>query len=147
MITLEKSPIPPADRLPLKVLARILVFRTLERTLVTATHVCRHWRSAILSVPDLWTNIPCRDPHLSRTFERRPNRHPRYLTVFQSPDPRHPESSYREDAVATSHSIKSGCPFGRPPASRPCLVPRIPRAIWIHFRCSPNQPSRRFPRP
>jgi len=59
MVTLEKGPIPPANRLPPEALARILPFRTFERTLVISTHICRHRRSAILSVSILRTNIPC----------------------------------------------------------------------------------------
>ncbi|KAF9647446.1 hypothetical protein BDM02DRAFT_2677861 [Thelephora ganbajun] len=67
----EKDTTPAVNRLPPKVFARILAFRTLERTLVTATHVCRHWRSAILSVPTLWTNIPCRDLDRTLTYLER----------------------------------------------------------------------------
>ena len=68
MVTLE---IPPVYRLPPKILAKVLAFRTFERTLVIATHICRHWRSAILSVPTLWTNIPCRDLDRTLTYLER----------------------------------------------------------------------------
>ena len=71
MVTLGKGPTQPANRLPPKVLAKILAFRTFERTLVIATHICRHWRSAILSVPTLWTNIPCCDLDRTLTYLER----------------------------------------------------------------------------
>ncbi|KAF9778242.1 hypothetical protein BJ322DRAFT_506835 [Thelephora terrestris] len=70
-VTLEDGPTPAVNRLPPKVLARILAFRTFERTLVIATHVCRHWRSTILSVPTLWTNITCRDLDRTLTYLER----------------------------------------------------------------------------
>lgn len=69
--TLEEGPTPPVNRLPPKVLARILASRPSKRTLVTATHICRHWRSTILSVPTLWIDIPCRDLDRTLTYLER----------------------------------------------------------------------------
>ena len=45
----------PINRLPPEVLSRILEHRVSERDLVTATHVCRHWRSVLIFNPSLWT--------------------------------------------------------------------------------------------
>lgn len=70
-VSLGKETAPAVNRLPQRVLARILAFRTFERTLVVATHVCRHWRSTILSVPTLWTNITCRDRERTLTYLER----------------------------------------------------------------------------
>lgn len=69
--TLEEDSTPPVNRLPPKILAIILAFQTSDRVLVTATHICRHWRSAILSVPTLWTDIPCRDLDRTLTYLER----------------------------------------------------------------------------
>jgi len=43
--------------LPLEILSNVLEHRASNKDLVTATHVCRHWRSTLTSTPSLWTNI------------------------------------------------------------------------------------------
>jgi hypothetical protein len=49
----------PVGRLPPEVLEQILELRGMERDLLTATHVCRHWRDTIMSSPHLWTTFRC----------------------------------------------------------------------------------------
>jgi len=62
----------PVNRLPPEVLARALEFRSGEKDLISATHVCHRWRSALSSAPSLWTEVVFRDTdrvltHLTRS--------------------------------------------------------------------------------
>jgi len=41
--------------LPPEILSRVLEYRTSERDLVAATHVCQYWRSTLTSSPSLWS--------------------------------------------------------------------------------------------
>ena len=47
----------PINRLPPEILARTLEFRESDKDLVSATHVCYQWRSALTSAPSLWTEV------------------------------------------------------------------------------------------
>ena len=47
----------PVNKLPPEVLSKVLEHRGSERDLVAATHVCRYWRSSIISSPTLWTRL------------------------------------------------------------------------------------------
>ena len=47
----------PVNRLPPEILSKILEHRRCEKDLVTATHVCRYWRSTLTSSPPLWTRF------------------------------------------------------------------------------------------
>jgi len=49
----------PVGRLPGEVLEQILAMRALEGDLVTASHVCRHWRNTLIPSPRLWTKFRC----------------------------------------------------------------------------------------
>ena len=51
----------PICRLPGEVLEQILTMRGLERDLLSASHVCRHWRDTLISSPRLWTKFQCVD--------------------------------------------------------------------------------------
>ena len=51
----------PVCRLPGEVLEQILTMRGLERDLLSASHVCRHWRDTLVSSPRLWTKFQCVD--------------------------------------------------------------------------------------
>jgi hypothetical protein len=52
--------------LPPEILSRVLEHRDCDRDLVAATHVCRYWRSTLISSPLLWTSLFSSD--LDRTF-------------------------------------------------------------------------------
>ena len=45
------------NQLPPEILARIVGFLPTERGLISATAVCQHWRTILLSFPRLWWNI------------------------------------------------------------------------------------------
>jgi hypothetical protein len=49
----------PVNRLPPEVLGLIPSSLHSKRDLVNATAVCRYWRNALLSSPDLWCDIDC----------------------------------------------------------------------------------------
>ena len=51
----------PINRLPPEILGRVLEFREDDRDLISATHVCNRWRSALTSAPPLWTKVVFRD--------------------------------------------------------------------------------------
>ena len=56
------------NRLPPEILARALEFRGDDRDLISATHVCHRWRSALSSAPSLWTKILFRDTDRVLTY-------------------------------------------------------------------------------
>jgi len=62
---------PPINCLPPEVLVKVLEFRELDQDLLVATHVCRYWRSTLISAPCLWTLIPCYDMNRVSTFLER----------------------------------------------------------------------------
>ena len=54
----------PANQLPPEILSKVLEHRTRERDLVSATQVCRYWRSTLISVPYFWNHFQFRPyPH------------------------------------------------------------------------------------
>jgi len=57
--------------LPPEVLAKILSFRHDDRDLISATHVCERWRSTLLSIPLLWTEVVFGDPDRTMTYLER----------------------------------------------------------------------------
>ena len=50
----------PVNKLPPEVLCRVLQHRNCGQDLVVATHVCRYWRSTLISSPALWTSFQFR---------------------------------------------------------------------------------------
>jgi hypothetical protein len=59
----------PINGLPPEILSRVLEHRDRDRDLVAATHVCRYWRSALVSSPSLWTCFRFQPNHdLDRTL-------------------------------------------------------------------------------
>ena len=53
----------PVNKLPPEILSKILECRTSERDLVISTHVCRYWRSTLVSTPSLWTCFRFKSSH------------------------------------------------------------------------------------
>ena len=49
----------PINRLPPEVFATVLAHRCPGRDLISSTHVCRHWRTTLLSFASLWAEIHC----------------------------------------------------------------------------------------
>jgi hypothetical protein len=58
----------PINCLPPETLTRALEFREDDKDLISATHVCQRWRSALSSSPSLWTNVVFRDSHRVLTY-------------------------------------------------------------------------------
>jgi len=59
----------PVSKLPPEILSKVFEFREYEFVLVTATHVCRYWRSALITSPSLWTCFRFRSrPNLDRAI-------------------------------------------------------------------------------
>ena len=69
-----KNSLVPINRLPPEILALVSAFRESEEDLMSATAVCKYWRSTLVSTPNLWNNIVCgRDvaiPLVHMYFER-----------------------------------------------------------------------------
>jgi len=57
----------PVGRLPGEVLEHIFAMRALERDILAASHVCRHWRDTLISSPRLWAKFQCVD--MARTLQ------------------------------------------------------------------------------
>ena len=49
----------PVNRLPPEILGLIPSSFRSKRDLINATAICRHWRNALLSYPDLWCDVDC----------------------------------------------------------------------------------------
>lgn len=60
----------PVNKLPPEVLSRILQHRDSGQDLVAATHVCRYWRSTLISSPSLWIPRPRRAPQSRSTYPK-----------------------------------------------------------------------------
>lgn len=58
----------PINRLPPEVLAKALEFRNGDKDLISATHVCHQWRSALTSTPSLWTEVVFRNSNRVLTY-------------------------------------------------------------------------------
>ena len=61
----------PVNRLPVEVLQQIPSWLPYVREIVVASHVCRYWRAAFISYPDLWTFIDCKSERATHTFLER----------------------------------------------------------------------------
>jgi len=71
-----------ANRLPSEVLAKVLSFRHDDRDLISATHVCERWRSTLLSIPLLWTELVAfGDPDRTSTYLERSKGAPLYVSI------------------------------------------------------------------
>jgi len=69
------------NRLPPEVLAKVLSFRRDDRDLISATHVCERWRSTLLSIPLLWTEVVFGDPDRTATYLERSKGAPLHVSV------------------------------------------------------------------
>ena len=69
-----------AGRLPPKILERIISMRASTRDLIRASHVCRHWRSTLVSSPRLWTDLEC--IHVGLTLQQLARSEPFPLNVI-----------------------------------------------------------------
>ena len=58
----------PIGRLPPELLAKALEFRGSDKDLISATHVCSRWRSALTTAPPLWTEVVFQDPNRALTY-------------------------------------------------------------------------------
>lgn len=70
--------------LPPEVLTRILRLRSQEQDLIYATHVCRRWRSVLISAHVLWTRIPCSYEDQTSTYLERSGSLPIEVTALRT---------------------------------------------------------------
>jgi len=61
----------PANRLPVEILQQIPSWLPYVYEIVAASQVCRYWRAAFLSCPDLWTFLDCKSTRATRAFIER----------------------------------------------------------------------------
>ena len=94
----------PVSRFPPEILLGVLEYRTNEQDLVAATHVCRYWRSILISTPSLWT---CFQFHSRYDLDRT-------LTYLE-----------RSKSAPINVSVNPGVPQG--PEVLKCLAPHITR--------------------
>jgi hypothetical protein len=71
----------PVNRLPVEILQRIPSSPPYVCGIVTISHVCRYWRAAFLSYPDLWTFLQCRSKRATRAFLQRSQSAPLYICI------------------------------------------------------------------
>ena len=73
----------PINRLPPEVFAVILAHRWPGRDLISSTHVCRHWRTTLLSFPSLWAEIDCAGGEQTALFLDRARAAPLHIYLRQ----------------------------------------------------------------
>ena len=66
-----KNALAPVNNLPVEVLQQIPSWLPYVADIVTASHVCRYWRTALLSYSDLWSYLNCRSEHATRALVER----------------------------------------------------------------------------
>ena len=59
------------NRLPVEILQQIPSWLPYVRDIIAASHVCRYWRTAFVSSPELWTHLDCNSNRATRTFVER----------------------------------------------------------------------------
>lgn len=69
------------NRLPPEVLVKVLSFHCNDRDLISATHICERWRSTLLSVPLLWTEVAFGDPDRTSTYFKRSKGAPLHVSI------------------------------------------------------------------
>ena len=61
----------PTNRLPVEILQQIPSWLPYVSDIIAASQVCRYWRAAFLSCPDLWTFLDCKSIRATRAFIER----------------------------------------------------------------------------
>ncbi|KAF9783377.1 hypothetical protein BJ322DRAFT_148945 [Thelephora terrestris] len=112
---------PKINRLPPEVLALIPSFLGSHRDLITATHVCTHWRNTIIASPTLWSCLDNDAMHedLVAAYVDRCGGAPLYVTF--SPDMSLKNTSLLEKIIPRSSHIRKLC------------FPRIPWSLIGEF--------------
>lgn len=73
----------PINRLPPEVFAAVLAHRRPGRDLISSTHVCRHWRTTLLSFASLWAEIHCAGEEQTLFFLERAKAAPLHIYLRQ----------------------------------------------------------------
>lgn len=73
----------PINRLPPEVLATVLAHRWPGKDLISSTHVCRHWRTTLLSFSSLWAEIHCVGEEQTLLFLERAKTAPLHIRLQQ----------------------------------------------------------------
>jgi len=66
-----KNALVPVNRLPIEILQQFAWWLPFVYDIVSASHVCRYWRAASLSYPDLWRFLDCKSERATRAFIER----------------------------------------------------------------------------
>lgn len=61
----------PVNHLPVEVLQQIPSWLPYASNIISASHVCRYWRTSFLSHSELWTYLNCRSDRATRTMVER----------------------------------------------------------------------------
>lgn len=61
----------PSNRIPTEVIQQIPSWLPYVRDIVVASHICRYWRAAFVSYPDLWTFLDCKSERATQVFLQR----------------------------------------------------------------------------
>lgn len=67
------------NQLPPEVFAKVLAHRWPGKDLISTTHVCRHWRTTLLSLPSLWAEIHCAGGEQTSLFLKRVKASPLHI--------------------------------------------------------------------
>jgi hypothetical protein len=73
----------PINRLPPELFATVLAHRRPGRDLISSTHVCRHWRTTLLSFASLWAEIHCAGEEQTFFFLERAKAAPLHICLRQ----------------------------------------------------------------
>ena len=66
-----KNALVPVNKLPVEILQHIPSWLPYVSDIIATSQVCRYWRAALLSYPDLWTFLDCRSTRATRAFIER----------------------------------------------------------------------------
>ena len=134
------------NRLPLELLTKIFDFAAdhdpgeLATQIIPLTHVCRHWRTVLLSYPKIWSTVrmkPGNPSVISEWLARSQNASITVIAEF-SDSYEHPPCRYQDSATATlaGHNNPRVCPRHEAVLSLDRLLPHRSRirdlSILLH---------------
>jgi len=106
------------------------------------THVCRYWRTVILSYPQIWSTVCLKpgDPNTISEWLERSQKVPLFVIAKFTDTYEHPPCRYQDSAAATLASTNNPevCPRHKAVLSLDKLLPHRPRirALSIFFHSS-----------
>lgn len=71
----------PVNKLPVEILQQVPSWLPYVSEVVATSHVCRYWRAAFLSCPNLWTFLDCKSTPATRAYIERSGVSPLQISI------------------------------------------------------------------